>query len=61
MQTAQVILFLFLAPIRKNSAEWKAHDPQTIFKIEIQHLKYEMFASINQFQVKVPFLYLIRT
>ena len=57
----KVYYFLFLALIRQKSAEWKAHDPRIIFKIEVQHLKNEMFVSINQFQINVSFLYPIKT
>ena len=31
--------FLFPALIRYNSAEWEAHSPHIILKIELQHLK----------------------
>ena len=38
-------------------AEWKAHDPHIILKIEAQYVKNELFVSFNPIQINIPFLY----
>ena len=38
-------------------AEWKAHDPHIILKIEAQYIKNELFVSFNPIQINIPFLY----
>ena len=58
---AKGILFLFPALIRSNSAERKAHDPDIILKIEVQHLKNELLAGINPFEINVLFLNPMKT
>ena len=56
IQITKVILFFISGIISSDSAEWKAHDPQIILKIEMQYLKNELFVSINPFQIDFLFL-----